>query len=86
MPTDTIDGIKNFDLDKQIEWSELRQLWDRSRKVKVGFFKTFFKVIFNWSDYMRLADYGSKVITSYKIPYKLPRGFEQQEKKNNDDN
>jgi hypothetical protein len=82
MPIERLMGIKDFDLDKQIEWSELRMLWDKSRKLKVKFWRTFFHAIFNWSDIIRLSDYGAKVINSYKIPYKLPLGFEKEKKDN----
>jgi hypothetical protein len=82
MSNERLEGIKEFDLDKSIEWSELRQLWDRSRKIKVKFWRTFFHAIFNWGDIIRLSDYGAKVINSYKIPYKVPKGFEKEKKDN----
>lgn len=71
--------VEKFDLDKQIEWSELRQKWEKSRKINVSFIKNFLRIILNWNDYMRLADYGSRIISDYNIPYKMPKGFENKD-------
>ena len=66
-------------LDIVIKWDDLNRLWNETKTVKG--FKTWLNYVMNYGKYAPLANFATRVINEYHIPYREIKPLYKEEKK-----
>lgn len=66
-------------LDLVIKWEDLNKLWNETKTVKG--FKTWLRYVVNYDKYAPLANFATRIINEYHIPYKEIKPLYKEEKK-----